>query len=92
MTDAEKNALYWLSKHNSDGTFAKGGHGNYLIAGGEKAPFTRSTWNHLQDAGLVEYYGGPRSRSRCRISVPGRAALVMIGNRDDELANIPTLD
>ena len=92
MTDAEMNALYWLSKHNSDGIFSKGGKGNYLIAGGEVGPFTRSTWNHLQERGFVEYYGGKTSRARCRISSSGSAILLTLGNRDRQLANIPTND
>ena len=53
MTDSEKKALKWLSEHNGDGVFDK--HG-VLLAGGESAPFRRSTWNHLREAGHVVFY------------------------------------
>ena len=53
FTDSQKKALKWLSDHNGDGVFDK--HG-VLLAGGESAPFMRSTWNHLRSSGLVTFY------------------------------------
>lgn len=48
MTPAQREALFWLRQHNGDGVFDKFG---VLLAAGERAPFTRSTWNALRDAG-----------------------------------------
>lgn len=59
MTAAQTEALRWLREHNGDGLFDK--HGT-LVAAGEVAPHTRSTWNKLRAAGLVEYYNGKRVR------------------------------
>lgn len=59
MTPAQREALMWLREHNGDGVFDKRG---VLLAAGESAPFMRSTWNALRDAGQVEMYGGRRCR------------------------------
>lgn len=59
MTAALRDALKWLAEHNGDGVFAKDG---VLLAGGERAPFMRSTWNRLRDLGRVEFYQGKRVR------------------------------
>lgn len=61
MTPAQREALMWLREHNGDGVFDK--HG-VLLAAGERAPFTRSTWNALRDLGAVEMYGTGRGRVR----------------------------
>lgn len=55
MTPSQKNALKWLQDRGGDGVFDRRG---VLLACGESAPFERSTWNKLRDAGLVEIYGG----------------------------------
>ena len=56
LTEAERAALKWLRDHGGDGIFGKKA---VVLAGGEWAPFTRSTWNNLRDAELIEYYGPP---------------------------------
>lgn len=53
LTKAQTSALKWLKERNGDGCFDK--HG-VLLAAGETAPFTRSTWNALRDAGHIEFY------------------------------------
>jgi hypothetical protein len=52
MTNSQKAALKWLREHNGEGTFERSNH-CVLVAAGERAPFTRSTWNRLRDLGLV---------------------------------------
>jgi len=68
MTPAQMKALKWLREHGGDGMFDKNG---VLLAAGESAPFMRATWNALRDAGAVEFYGGPQSRSRVRVIASG---------------------
>lgn len=68
MTPAQREALLWLQEHNGDGVFDKCG---VLLAAGERAPFCRSTWNALRDAGAVEMYGTGR---RCRVVEKENAA------------------
>lgn len=53
MTKSQKAALEWLREHNGTGVFDRRG---VLLAAGELAPFMRSTWNALRDAGLVHMY------------------------------------
>lgn len=66
MTRSMRSALLWLRNRNGDGMFAKDG---VLLAGGDRAPVMRSTWNKLKDAGLAEAYGG----RRLRVTEDGRA-------------------
>lgn len=66
MTKAQAEARKWLAERGGDGMFDKNG---VLLARGELAPFTRSTWNALRDLGLLEFYK-PNGRGR------GRARLV----------------
>lgn len=54
-------AIEWLRERGGDGVFADRSH-QVLYACGEKAPFMRSTWNRLRDAGAVEFYGNRRCR------------------------------
>lgn len=70
ITDAQRAALKWLREHNGDGIFDKSG---VLLAGGERAPVVRSTWNKLADQGLVKFYGGKHGRSRLRLTSEARA-------------------
>lgn len=70
MTRAQKLATRWLSEHNADGGFDR--HG-VLIAGGEKAPFMRSTWNAICEAGMAELYALDTPRKRLRLTVLGLA-------------------
>lgn len=51
MTNAERDALKWLSDHGGTGVFVQGGR--VLLAGGEIAPFMRSTWKKLLESGHV---------------------------------------
>lgn len=60
LTEAQRAALRWLKAHNGDGLFDDDG---VLLAAGESAPVMRSTWNHLERTGFVEFYsGGKRLR------------------------------
>jgi hypothetical protein len=63
LTKSQSDALKWLREHNGDGVFERNG---VLLAGGERAPFMRSTWNALRDAGRVEFYDNNR-RVRVRV-------------------------
>lgn len=65
LSDAQRNAVNWLTEHNGDGHF--GGRGGTLMAAGEIAPVRRSTWNELEKIGLVEFYS---LRRRIRLSPP----------------------
>lgn len=71
MTKSQAAALEWLKKHNGDGCLDKYG---VVLAGGESAPFMRSSWNALRDAGLVEFYfpsvANGKGRGRIRVVVP----------------------
>ncbi len=49
-SEACRAALKWLRERNGTGVFDRGG---VLLAGGELAPFMRSTWNKLRAAELV---------------------------------------
>lgn len=65
MTEAQSQAIKWLADRGGDGVFDKNG---ILLAAGETAPHTRSTWNQLAKMGLVEIYKPKaRGRGRCRI-------------------------
>lgn len=69
MTEAQIAALSWLSVRNGDGLFDRSG---VLVAGGERAPFTRQTWNTLQWLGMVEIYRPPACRTnRVRLTTMG---------------------
>ena len=63
LTPAMVAALRWLREHNGDGVFDN--HG-VVLAAGELAPFTRSTWNALRDRGFVEMYK-PTGKGRGRL-------------------------
>jgi len=69
LTKAQSSALEWLKKHGGDGIFNNGG---VLLAAGEMAPVTRSTWNALRDAGLVEFYK-PTGKGRGRVRLTNDA-------------------
>lgn len=56
MTEAQTAALKWLRERNGTGIWEKPG-ATVLIAAGERAPHTRSTWNALRAAGLVTIEG-----------------------------------
>jgi hypothetical protein len=55
MTEAQRAALKWLREHGGNGIF--GTRGGVLLAGGEWAPFMRSTWNALERTALVQKRG-----------------------------------
>lgn len=68
MTKAQTDALKWLVEHNGTGIFNKNG---VLLAAGELAPFMRSTWNALRDAGKVDIYRiGARGPARVAVATP----------------------
>lgn len=65
LTPNQAAALKWLREHTGDGCFDRNG---VLLAAGETAPFMRSTWNALRDAGKVEIYKpAAKGRGRCRV-------------------------
>lgn len=64
MTPAQSQALEWLKQHNGTGVFDKNG---VLLAAGELAPHTRSTWNALRDLGMVTMVGRP---ARVAVATP----------------------
>lgn len=81
MTEAQSQALKWLRDRGGDGMFDKNG---VLLAAGETAPHTRSTWNELVKLGLVEIYKPKtRGRGRCRViesrSESNKVKLGMVG-------------
>lgn len=67
VTRHQRAALLWLRNRNGDGMFDRNG---VLLAGGERAPVMRSTWNSLAGAGLVELY---LDRRRVRVTEAGQA-------------------
>jgi hypothetical protein len=67
VTRAQRRALEWLREHGGDGCFTR--HG-IALAQGELAPYERITWDHLRNAGLIEYYGGAEGYGRLRIVEP----------------------
>jgi hypothetical protein len=72
MTEAQRNAITWLRKRSGDGMFDRNG---VVLAAGESAPVVRSTWNHLRDAGLVEFYNPTgKGRGRIRLTEEGMRA------------------
>lgn len=66
-TNSQLSALKWLINRNGDGVFEK--NNSVLLAGGERAPVMRGSWNALAAAGLVEFYG----TRRCRVTDAGKA-------------------
>ncbi len=61
LTKSQAAAVKWLRERGGDACFDKNG---VALACGETAPFLRSTWNELQKAGLLEFYGGKRDGGR----------------------------
>ena len=51
-----RSALAWLVDHDGVGRFIQ--NGEHVISFGIVAPFNRSTWIALRDAGLVEFREG----------------------------------
>jgi len=51
LTDAQQEALIWLSERNGEGNILKDGT---LLAAGEIAPHVRATFTALRDLGLME--------------------------------------
>lgn len=69
MTTSQGKALKWLFDRGADGIFDI--HG-IVIAHGEIAPITRSTWNALRDLGYIEFYNPTgKGRGRLRITNEG---------------------
>lgn len=66
LTDAQRQAIYWLNAHNGDGLIYRGGT---LLAGGVTAPYRNTTWAALCNAGMVEKYQGNR---RIRLTEAGK--------------------
>lgn len=53
LTESQHEALKWLRERGGDAALDKNG---VALAAGETAPFTRTTWNALRDAALIEFY------------------------------------
>lgn len=63
-------ALKWLCKRGGDGCFNL--HG-VVLAAGETAPHTRTTWNNLELISLVEFYNpAAKGRGRIRLTDEGK--------------------
>ncbi|TPK15192.1 hypothetical protein FJ872_19545 [Mesorhizobium sp. B2-5-9] len=58
-------ALKWLRNRNGDGVFDRN---HVLVAGGDRAPIMRATWNKLETSGLIEFY---LDRRRVRVTQAG---------------------
>lgn len=58
---AMREALKWFRDHGGDGCFPEVNR-QVLLAQGERAPVTKSTWHKLAAAGRVEFYGHHRIR------------------------------
>ena len=70
LTKAQHDALCWLANRGGDGMFDRNG---VVLACGVTAHSTRSTWNTLRDAGLIEYYRPTgKGRGRLRLTPAGR--------------------
>lgn len=65
--NAQKAALKWLIRRNGDGVFDRT---KVLCAAGDRAGVMRTTWNKLEEAGLVEFYLG---RKRVKVTPAGHA-------------------
>ncbi|RWP31794.1 hypothetical protein [Mesorhizobium sp.] len=65
MSPSCLSALKWLRNRNGDGVFDRN---QVLVAGGERAPVMRATWNKLQASELVEFY---MERRRLRVTKAG---------------------
>lgn len=65
MSPSCLSALKWLRNRNGDGVFDRN---QVLVAGGERAPVMRATWNKLQASELVEFY---MERRRLRVTHAG---------------------
>ncbi|WP_299671621.1 hypothetical protein [uncultured Roseobacter sp.] len=66
MTEAQTAALKWLKDRGGDACFDKNG---VVLAMGESAPHTRTTWNELSKLGHVEFYNpSGKGRGRMRIA------------------------
>ncbi|MER9870245.1 hypothetical protein NKJ35_24260 [Mesorhizobium sp. M0136] len=68
MTTAMLAALKWLRNRNGDGVFDRN---QVLVAGGDRAPIMRATWNKLEAGGLIEFY---LDRRRVRVTQAGYLA------------------
>lgn len=68
MTKNQTKALEWLREHGGDAAIDRNG---VVLGAGETAPFMRSTWNDLRDAGHVEFYN-PTGRGHGRIRLRAR--------------------
>lgn len=67
-TQSQLAALKWLRNRNGDGVFDRN---QVLVAGGERAPVMRATWNRLAELALVEFY---QERRRVRVTPAGYLA------------------
>ncbi|MER8556111.1 hypothetical protein NKH37_28825 [Mesorhizobium sp. M1217] len=68
MSTAMLAALKWLRNRNGDGVFDRN---QVLVAGGDRAPVMRATWNKLEARGLIEFY---LDRRRVRVTQAGYLA------------------
>lgn len=71
ITKIQQKALEWLRDRGGDATLDK--HG-VVLACGEGAPFMRSTWNALRDAGMLEFYN-PTEKGYGRLRLIDKKAL-----------------
>lgn len=82
LTKAQQEALLWLTDRGGDGCFDRNG---IVLAQGETAPVERKTWNALEAAGLVRFYGGKHDGGKGRGRIAVRAELAA---KDAEIARL----
>lgn len=79
VSPAMRRAIFWLHRRGGDGVFDKT---RVLVASGERSGslgfsldegFMYSTWLKLEQAGLLEFYGGKRGRGRVKLTASGTA-------------------
>lgn len=71
LTEAQTDALVWLSLHNGEGTFT--GRGAEFLAGGEIAPHAHSSWNGLVSANFIR-----KNDKRLELTPKGRETVALI--------------
>lgn len=77
ITEPQRAALKWLRDHGGSGCFDKNG---VLLAGGELAPFMRSTFNTLRQLGFVEFiYAKTKPTRVVRIAVTAAGDALDVG-------------
>jgi hypothetical protein len=96
LTPARADALRWLQNQGGTGIFT---NLTALLAGGEIAPFTRTTWNALQASGHVTIEGKRLSYTAKGLQYlmdnppkGRRLAIQHVKSRGEQIPRLPRLD